>query len=311
MLAAIALGALLAGVTLASGGPSGRPSATPTASIDPALEVLLGTATPSDRIAVTAVLRAQADPRSVKAQPAERRDAAIKRTLKAVALGAQGPIVGALRAAERAGRVDSVTPLWILDAVSFSGTPDVIRTIAARPEVASIDAEQTVAAPPATTTDGAAIEPNVSLVRAPELWALGYRGDGVTIAFLDTGVDASHPDLATQWRAGAGGWYDPYGQHATPTDMNGHGTETAGIALGGSAGGTAIGVAPHARWIAARIFNDAGTGTSTAIHLAFQWALDPDGDPLTNDAPRIVNNSWTLGSPGCDLTFEPDLAALK
>ena len=105
VLGAVALGALLAGVTLASGGPGGRPSATPTASIDPALEVLLGAAAPTDRIAVTAVLRAQADPRSVKAQPAERHDAAIKRTLKGVALGAQGPVLGVLRTAERGAAV--------------------------------------------------------------------------------------------------------------------------------------------------------------------------------------------------------------
>ena len=39
----------------------------------------------------------------------------------------------------------------------------------------------------------------------------------------------------------------------TPRDVSGHGTQVAGLALGGSAGGTSIGVAPRARWIAARI----------------------------------------------------------
>ena len=262
-------------------------------------------------IPVIAVLHAKADPRSARPRPAERRDAAVIRTLRDVALGAQAPLVAALRAAERNGSASSVTPLWITDAVSFSGRPALIRAVAARPDVASIAADQTIVAPPpATSADGSAVEPNVAQVGAPDLWALGYRGDGVTIAILDTGVDATHPDLAAQWRGGTGGWFDPYGQHATPTDLNGHGTQIAGIAVGRSAGGTAIGVAPNAQWIAARAFNDAGTGTSTAIHLAFQWVLDPDGDPLTNDVPRIVNNSWTFGTPGCDLAFEPDLAAL-
>ena len=69
-----------------------------------------------------------------------------------------------------------------------------------------------------------------------------------------------------------------------------------GVIVGGDAGGTSIGMAPGARWIAAKIFNDSGTATSTAIHLAFQWLLDPDHDPATADAPNIVNGSWSYGS---------------
>ena len=49
--------------------------------------------------------------------------------------------------------------------------------------------------------------------------------------------------------------------------------------VGGDAGGTSIGVAPQATFIAARIWNDAGSATATAIHRAFQWVLDPDGEP--------------------------------
>ncbi len=154
------------------------------------------------------------------------------------------------------------------------------------------------------------MEPNIAYIDAPALWDLGYRGTGIVVASMDTGVDATHPDLAGAYRGGTDSWFDPYGQHAGPTDLNGHGTMTTGVMVGGSVGGTAIGVAPDARWIAAKIFNDAGVGTSTAIHLAFQWLLDPDADPATADAPTIVNGSWALGSPGCNLEFEPDLQAL-
>jgi len=311
LLAAVALAALLTGSTIAASVAGPWPSETAKASVDPAVAAILAVAAPTDQIPVIAILRAQADARHVSPRAAERRDAAVVRTLKGTALGAQGPLVAALHAAQRRGLVDSVTPLWILDAVSFSGRPEVVRAVATRPDVASIVAEQTlVAPPPVTSADGSAVEPNVAGVGAPDLWALGHRGGGVTVAILDTGVEASHPDLAAQWRGGPGAWYDPYGQHASPIDLNGHGTQTAGIAVGRSSGGTAIGVAPDAQWIAARVFNDAGTGTSTAIHLALQWVLDPDGNPLTSDAPRIVNNSWTLSTPGCDLGFEPDLAAL-
>ncbi len=155
-------------------------------------------------------------------------------------------------------------------------------------------------------------EPNVALVNAPSLWNDGFRGEGVVVATLDTGVDVTHADLAGSWRGGSNSWFDPYGQHpTTPADLNGHGTSTMGVIVGGGAGGTAIGVAPGAKWIAAKIFNDSGAATTSGIHAAFQWLLDPDGNPATADAPDVVNDSWTSGIPGCDVTFQPDLQALR
>jgi len=128
---------------------------------------------------------------------------------------------------------------------------------------------------------------------------------------MDTGVDVSHPDLSPRWRGGSNSWYDPYGEHSTPADLSGHGTWTTGVMVGGDAGGTTIGVAPDAQWIAAKIFKDSGASDPAAIHLAYQWLLDPDGDPGTADAPNVVNNSWTYANPGCYLDFEPDLEALQ
>jgi subtilisin family serine protease len=129
---------------------------------------------------------------------------------------------------------------------------------------------------------------------------------------MDTGVDGSHPDLAGRWRGGNNSWYDPYGQHPTvPTDVNGHGTATMGVMVGGSAGGTAIGMAPEARWIAAKIFNDRGRTTTTTVHRAMQWLLDPDGNPATADSPDVVNNSWTMSSWWCSTDFRFDLANLR
>lgn len=72
-----------------------------------------------------------------------------------------------------------------------------------------------------------------------------------------------------------------------------------------------MGVAPDAQWIAVKIFNNQGSGTVAGIHAGFQWLLDPDGNPNTDDAPHVVNNSWTFQSPGCDLEFQPDLQALR
>ena len=45
--------------------------------------------------------------------------------------------------------------------------------------------------------------------------------------------------------------------------------------------------------------------------MAMQWVLDPDGDPATADAPSIVNNSWSFGTPGCNPEFRGDLQAMR
>ncbi|MEO8328864.1 MAG: S8 family serine peptidase, partial [Candidatus Nanopelagicales bacterium] len=230
------------------------------------------------------------------------------RTLKATARQSQGKIRDLLRRWEAAGSVSEVTPLWVTNALSVTATSTVIRKLATRSDVLSITPDALTLTPAAN-----AVEPNISVVGADAVWEQGARGGGVVVASLDSGVDVSHPDLAARWRGGSNSWFDPYNEHpTTPTDLTGHGTGTVGVMVGGSAGGTAIGVAPDAEWIAAKIFNDTGATTVTAVHEAFQWVLDPDDDPTTDDAPDVVNGSWSLGSgPGCDLSLQPDLQALR
>ena len=275
-------------------------------------------ARPGQLVQAIVVLTAQVDPSTVKAPNRKQRGAALERALRSTADDAQKGVIALLRRRQAQGLVTVVDPLWIVNAVSVTAAPSVIRELAARKDVRRIDPELAIQAPAALRTaaavapDQAAAEPNVALVNAPALWSLGYRGQGVVVANMDTGVDASHPDLAGRWRGGTNSWFDPYGQHPTvPTDVNGHGTATMGVMVGGDAGGTAIGMAPDARWIAVKVFNDRGTATSTAIHRGFQWLLDPDGNPDTADAPDVVNDSWTLSASGCNLDFQPDLAKLR
>ncbi|MET4705750.1 S8 family serine peptidase [Frigoribacterium sp. UYMn621] len=257
---------------------------------------------------VIVTLREQTNLKRVKgANRAARLNGTIQ-ALTATANSTQVPLRALLRARAAQGKVAGATPLWVVNGISVTATAGVIQELAARPEVASITPD-TVAVVPSS----GAPEPGLAAVSAPALWNLGLTGQGVVVASLDSGVDITHPDLAGRWRGGAGGWFDPYGEHpVTPTDLSGHGTATTGAILGGDAGGTSIGVAPGATWIAAKIFNDRGAATVTAIHQAFQWALDPDHDPTTADAPQIVNGSWSIGAgPGCDLSFQPDLQALR
>src|SRR5690606_24210686 len=78
---------------------------------------------------------------------------------------------------------------------------------------------------------------------ADEVWDAGYTGDGVTVAVLDTGIDAAHPDLADRIVDSA----DFTGGEG-PADNDGHGTHVASTiaGTGDASDGTRAGMAPDA-----------------------------------------------------------------
>ncbi|HEX5690942.1 MAG TPA: S8 family serine peptidase, partial [Roseiflexaceae bacterium] len=281
------------------------------AALDPALAATLRSAGATQPISVIAVLRDQANLGAVGGNTRKARKQNTVKALRAKADATQAPLRSLLQQRKSEGKVQSFTPLWVQNALALTALPEVIAELSQSPLIAHIDPEITLQAPARTASTSSTPEQNLNVVNVPALWDLGFTGQGVVVANLDSGVDATHPDLIGRWRGGSNSWYDPYGQHPTsPTDLVGHGTWTMGVMVGGDAGGTSIGVAPGAKWIAAKIFNDGGTATSTAIHQSLQWVLDPDNDPNTADAPDVVNNSWTYGSVGCNLEFQLDLQAL-
>ena len=62
-------------------------------------------------------------------------------------------------------------------------------------------------------------------IAAPSAWDIG-KGDGISIAILDTGVDPTHPDLKSKLLAG----YNFYDNNNNWSDVCGHGTAVAGTA---------------------------------------------------------------------------------
>ena len=269
--------------------------------------------------------------------------------LRAHADASQASLREWLRQREAAGEAQDVTPFWSFNGLAVSASRELILELAHRPDVERIALDGLLLAPnradrlspehcqdfaPSTSPDachserseesppriqmtlrsaqGDSVPENLIAIGAPDAWARGLTGQGVVVALLDSGVDMSHADLAARWRGGTNSWFDPYGEHPdAPFDVNGHGTQTLGVILGGDAGGSAIGVAPGAQWIAARIFDDRDRATIEGIHKALQWVLDPDGDPATHDAPDVVNNSWSFVNAGCDGEFADDLSALR
>ena len=136
-------------------------------------------------------------------------------------------------------------------------------------------------------------------MQVPELRAKypNLDGSGVRVGILDTGIDASHPDLAGKVKA-----FKDFtaAQNPNPTDENSHGTHTAGTIVGGATSGTSIGVAPKAQLIVGKIFDAQGSAKDEDILRAMQWVADPDGNPDTNDFAMLVSNSWGDDSPFAD-----------
>lgn len=199
--------------------------------------------------------------------------------------------------------------LWLINGVAIKADKKLIRKLAKLKAVESIRLDGVITLADPDPTGSGTASWNLSMVQADAMWSQGYDGQGVVVAAMDTGVDANHNALSGSYRGGGNSWYDPNGEHASPFDVNGHGTQTMGVLVGSDG----MGIAPSAQWIAAKIFNDAGQATYSGIHSAFQWMLDPDNDPATDDSPDVVNNSWGFNETldECFTEFEQDIDALR
>jgi bacillopeptidase F len=211
-------------------------------------------------------------------------------------------------------QVTDIHSFWTINAISFKAPKREIEKLSNFPQVQAFRLDQIIRLSELLYTAESTPEWNLSAIHAPEMWDAGFTGQRVVVATMDTGADGNHLALASTWRGGTNSWLDPYGQYPDfPYDGHGHGTAVMGILSGGINKGFAIGVAPGARWIAVKIFDDANNATFSKIHLGFQWLLDPDGDPNTDDAPDIVNNSWGLHDQvnQCILEFSEDIDLLN
>ncbi|WP_231629577.1 S8 family serine peptidase, partial [Streptomyces clavuligerus] len=202
------------------------------------------------------------------------------------------------------------TSYWIVNAVRVVGGPKLADTLAQRPEVARIDAEDTVSIPrplPGVREDTVdAVEWNVDRIKAPQVWdQFGVRGEGIVVANIDTGVDYQHPAVDQSYRGrNADGtyshdynWIDPARvcSGTAPCDNNDHGTHTMGTMVGDDGGANKIGVAPGATWIAAKGCETTSC-SQTSLMASGQWIVAPTDrngqNPRPDLAPDIVNNSW-------------------
>ncbi|WP_433214133.1 S8 family peptidase [Microtetraspora malaysiensis] len=110
----------------------------------------------------------------------------------------------------------------------------------------------------------ATLDHSVPQVGAPEAWQAGFDGKGVKVAVLDTGVDATHPDLAGRVKQ-----TKVFTDEPSVQDGNGHGTHVAATIAGGDG---RKGVAPGAELMVGKVLGDDGSGTLSGVIEGMEWA---------------------------------------
>lgn len=273
--------------------------------ISPELEAVLAQAAKTDEIPVIIELKSKVNVRQFKKFKKKLRRKKLIRALKQQAETDQAAIGDVLKG----GKGRKMRQLWMINGVAVSTTPKTIRQLARVKAVKIVRLDSAIPLADPTPSGTGTASWNMAMIQADAMWDLGYQGQGVVVASMDTGVDVNHNALAGSYRGGANSWFDPNGEHATPMDTNGHGTQSMGVIVGDAG----MGVAPMAQWIAVKIFADDGFATLSGIHSGFQWLLDPDNNPDTDDAPDVVNNSWGFNDRigECYTEFETDIEALR
>lgn len=203
-------------------------------------------------------------------------------------------------------------PFWIANTVKVVADDATITELANRSDVARVIEDKVAQIPDPKPGHAeaiiSAIEWNIESTRAPEAWNnFATRGEGIVVANIDTGVQFDHPALINQYRGSTGGnfdhnynWFDPTGICGSePCDNSGHGTHTMGTIVGDDGGDNQIGVAPGAKWIAAKGCEDFGCSFE-ALLSSGQWVLAPTdangANPRPDLRPNVVSNSWGGGS---------------
>ncbi|ANN19507.1 peptidase S8 and S53 subtilisin kexin sedolisin [Amycolatopsis orientalis] len=135
-----------------------------------------------------------------------------------------------------------------------------------------------------------ALDRSTAQVGAPSAWNGGWTGKGTTVAVVDSGIDANHPDLAGKVTASA-----DFTGEGDIVDRHGHGTHCASIiaGTGAASAGRYKGMAPDANLMVAKVFDASGEADTAQVMAGIDWTVA--------QGAKIVNLSLGAGvSDGAD-----------
>lgn len=279
----------------------------------------------TDKISVNIILKSQpnleeSDVRSKFSDKQSKREY-ILRELKLFSEKNQADILSTLQVSERGSQVSDIKCHWLANMINCNATADVIYKLAEHPDVAAIrynklqymlfdeKAEKTSAV-------RGNVE-NVTKIKADNVWDLGFTGEGITVAVLDTGVNTDHVDLKDHlWDGGSA--YPNHGYNTLEnshdiTDRDGHGTHCAGTICGDGTSGTHSGMAPDATLMVVKILGDDGKGSIDAIISGVEFAVEHGADVLSLSVgfayPSNDASVYTIMRETFENTLEMDIVA--
>ncbi len=224
--------------------------------------------------------------------------------LKDRANGSQRTLAALFKEEKRKGRADKIKQLWITDAIAVNLTPALIEEVSKRNDVYAIelDSEYHILEDYfllASSGQAANSTPEIRHINATGVWDLGIDGTGINVSVIDTGVYASHPDIAGRVLK----WVDYVNDGNSPYDDNGHGTHVAGTVGGNGSQGTTTGVAPNVSLFAAKVLDRKGDGYESDVISAIQWSIENKAEIISMSlggsrdhiVTQAVNNAINAG----------------
>jgi subtilisin family serine protease len=235
----------------------------------------------SELIRINIILKHQYDQKEMRMKSSVFTKREEKRTfvvneLKRFSKETQRPVMDIL---SKMPAVSEVQSFWIANFINCYADIEAIKELSLHPDVLIIGLDQEHQwIIPEKSRETNEITYNVQKVNANQVWnELGYTGENVIVAILDTGVNYNHVDLNdhmwTHPNFPHHGW-NVYGNNNNPMDDHGHGTHCAGTAAGDGTAGSQTGMAPDAKIMAIKIWSSTGSGTVANYCGGFQFAVD-------------------------------------
>lgn len=227
---------------------------------------------------------------------------------KELAKSTQASILEILKNEKNKGNVKSYESFFIINCVNLVARKSVIVELAKRDDVEKIIENKVIKVEKPEKNEIIRMSRSAYDIHIP--WNLeainAYKAqrytkdcnNEVVVGIIDSGVDSTHRAISKNYRGNdsslaAYSWYNTItgkdGSQEKPYDDRGHGTHVCGTILG-SKENALLGVAPKAKWIGVKVFDQDGETDNVKLLKAGQWIMAPNGDPTK--APKVVNNSW-------------------